>query len=421
MYEKTVWVIQTGEPIHTDRGVPRAMRGMSTCDALVRNGIRTVFITAAFDHFSKEHRTRSVCRIFLPSGLEVVLLPSPGYRRNIGFRRLLDHAVMARHCSKEMARRTAPSAAFVGYPPIEVAWSAARYFRQNRVPFIIDVKDQWPSIFVDALPRRLRWIGRVLFRPYFRMARFVLGAASGLSAMSGSFLDWALSFAERSENDQDFVAPFTRPMTRYREATQQAEQSKIVLFLATNIESSSYDLSGVKQACERLGSLDAETRFMVTGVKPSPGFVDQVIGMSLNVEFTGMLDSDEISNLLRRAFCTVAPYARTDAFERSIPNKVVESLAHGIPVITTLRGEVENLIGRQGCGLVYDPSDPTSLSAVLESLVTNAEMYNGLRGGADHASLLFDHDRNYDVLTSRLESLASRRVSSRNANERSEQ
>ena len=189
-FDSMVWVIQTGEPVHTDHGIPRAMRGMAISDALVQRGQTVLFITTAFEHAGKSHRTRHVRRVFLPSGLGIMFVDSPGYKRNIGPGRLIDHAVLARRVKKAVRGLPPPSVAFVGYPPIEVAWTVSRLLRRRGIPFIIDVKDQWPTIFVDAMPRRLRQIAGAFLQPYFLIARKALRGATGLSAMSDSFLEF---------------------------------------------------------------------------------------------------------------------------------------------------------------------------------------------------------------------------------------
>lgn len=403
-----VWVIQTGEPVHTDNGVPRAMRGMSISDALVRRGHTVLFITTAFDHAGKSHRTRHVRRVFLPSGLGIMFVGSPGYKRNIGPGRLIDHAVLARRVRKAIRGLVPPRMAFIGYPPIEVAWTVSRLLGLMGVPFIIDVKDQWPTIFIDATPRCLRRIGQVFLHPYFLIARKALRGATGLSAMSESFLDWALTFAGRARSSSDVVAPFTRSVILGSAAASEPRSSRSVVLLATNIESASYDTSGMREACEHLEKTAPGVEIVVTGKTPSDSFIDRVFGSGNNVRFTGMLDSVAVASILREAHCTLAPYERNDAFERSLPNKVIESLMYGVPVVSTLRGETEELIAKYDCGLVYEPTEKTSLTSVIENIVADTDCYERLRKGAERASRLFDHEENYGRLAEHLERLSSR-------------
>ena len=112
----TIWILQTGEPLHIDEGNPRPMRAMNLANALVAAGHRVVLWSSAFYHHEKRHRSRHAVRIIVSNHLEIRLVPSPGYGRNIGFGRLWDHAVLAHNINKLLrAEHTLPDVGFIGY------------------------------------------------------------------------------------------------------------------------------------------------------------------------------------------------------------------------------------------------------------------------------------------------------------------
>ena len=199
--------------------------------------------------------------------------------------------------------------------------------------------------------------------------------------------------------------PFTRRVTPESAAADKPRSSRSVVLLATNIESASYDTSGLREACEYLEKTAPDVEIVVTGRTPSDSFIDRVFGSGNNVRFTGMLDSVAISQVLREAHCTLAPYVRNDAFERSLPNKIIESLMYGVPVVSTLHGETERLIMKYECGLRYEPAEKTSLSSAIGNIITDMGCYERLRKGAEAASRLFDHEENYGRLAAHLERL----------------
>ena len=45
-----------------------------------------------------------------------------------------------------------PDVVFVGYPPIEISFVMARWVKKKNIPFILDIKDQWPDLILDAFP-----------------------------------------------------------------------------------------------------------------------------------------------------------------------------------------------------------------------------------------------------------------------------
>ena len=151
-----VWVLQTGEPLHVDGQTARPMRAMNLADALIKKGHKVVLWSSAFYHQEKRHRETTFTAIQVNDKLEIRLIPSPGYYSNIGLKRLWDHAIMAKNLKRELAKISKkPDVAFLGYPPIEVAVVMGNWLKKNNVKFLLDIKDLWPSIFIDALPGKV--------------------------------------------------------------------------------------------------------------------------------------------------------------------------------------------------------------------------------------------------------------------------
>ncbi len=204
-----VWIFQTGEPLHCDGENPRPMRAMNLANALVANGHIVEVFSSAFYHQEKRHRTSKFQSIHVHEQLTIHLIPSMGYKRNIGPGRLIDHAQMAVRLWRLLRSRRfgRPDLAFVGYPPIEVAWVMLRWLKKQDVPSVIDVKDQWPSLFIEAVPPALRPVAKVVFAPYFWLGRHAMRNATSISSMSEPFLAWALDFCGRPRQEADAVVP----------------------------------------------------------------------------------------------------------------------------------------------------------------------------------------------------------------------
>jgi hypothetical protein len=118
----TIWILQTGEPLHIDKGSVRPMRAMNLSNALVEANHKVVLWSSAFYHQEKHPRSMTAKSIKISDNLEIRLIPSRGYRRNIGVGRLIDHTQLAFNLKRMLKKATLlPDAAFIGYPPIETA------------------------------------------------------------------------------------------------------------------------------------------------------------------------------------------------------------------------------------------------------------------------------------------------------------
>lgn len=372
----TVWILQTGEPLPTDSGNPRPMRAMNLANALVAAGHKVVLWSSSFYHQEKRHRTAGNDRLTVSPLLEVRLVASPGYQRNIGPGRLWDHAVLGMNLARRLAAETSrPDVAFVGYPPIETAAVMTRWLAERHVPCMVDVKDQWPTIFTDPLPGFLRPVGRIALAPYFHYGRRALRDATALSAMADGFLQWAAGFAGRAVHEMDRVVPLTAPSGEVSSAelgeaglwwdalgvTDDGGQR--ICFIGSH--SSAFDMGPVFEAARLTAAAGNRCQFVLCGEgEHTEDWRTKAMDLP-NVCFPGWIDRAKIEALALRSTAALAPYRNSNDFMMSIPNKVVDSLALGLPVLSPLSGEVMQLISSSRVGISYGDGPGETLAECL--------------------------------------------------------
>lgn len=128
-----VWIFQSGEPLISDGNMDRPMRAMNLANALVNKGHKVILWSSAFYHQKKMHRSRRFKKIFINSHLEIRLIPSPGYKKNVSISRLIDHFKLAFNLYKKInLEKIFPDVAFVGYPPIETAYIMTHWLKKKK-------------------------------------------------------------------------------------------------------------------------------------------------------------------------------------------------------------------------------------------------------------------------------------------------
>ena len=378
----TIWIVQTGEPLHLDPGDPRPMRAMNLANALVDAGHRVVVWSSAFSHQDRRHRSRDVERRVISENLEYCLIPSPGYVRNISAGRLWDHAMLAVNLQRILqAEEQLPDACFVGYPPIETAAVMVRWLKKKGVPTLLDVKDQWPALFLGSIPWPLRSIGRVALSPYYASARRAMRDATGISAMADSFLDWALLFAGRGRSSHDVVIPLTSPRKDLAQAELTAARhwwasrgvcddgKPRVCFIGSHTRS--FDFAPIVAAAKRLNDEQIDCDLVIAGDGDRSSDWRKAAADLPNVQFPGWINPAQTHVLSDLCIGFLAPYIGSDDFERSVPNKVIDALSLGLPIITPLRGEVAELVESCGVGLRYGRDTNRSLYDCVALLATD--------------------------------------------------
>lgn len=403
----TFWLLQTGEPLHIDDQSVRPMRAMNLANALVENGHKVVLWSSAFYHQEKRHRTTSFCSFQISNNLEIRLIPSPGYSSNIGPKRLWDHAVMAQNLKKQLARTNdKPSVAFIGYPPIEVAAVMGNWLKKNKIPFILDIKDLWPSIFIDAIPGRIaKAIGRTLLFPYFLIGKKLMRNAAGISSMSHSFINWAHIFSNKTDRTFDIIVPLTSPdidinSDELKAADEWWDSINIkddgkprVCFVGSH--SQAFDMQPIYEAAMYFHSKKTPCDFVICGHGPLSAEWKEIMKNLPNVYFPGWIDRSKTKSLAARSMAALAPYKNMENFVLNLPNKILDSLSLGLPILSPLKGEVHKMINEENVGLSYGEFSNISLQSCIEKLMEDKNLCLEI---TDNAHKIFKNKFSYTAV-----------------------
>lgn len=87
-----------------------------------------------------------------------------------------------------------------------------------------------------------------------------------------------------------------------------------------------------------------------------------------NVRFTGALDGDVVTRMMRGAAVLVMPSLFYEAFPRTI----AEAFSAGLPVIASHLGALSELVGGSGAGRLFDAGDARSLAEVTRVLMADS-------------------------------------------------
>ncbi len=408
------WVFQTGEPLPHLGGSARPMRAANVTDALLAAGHRVTLWSSDFSHQESRHLTGRDSRITVHENLEVRLIHSRGYSRNVGAGRLVDHAHLALRLKRLLKEVRLPDVAFVGYPPIEPGAVMTRWLREREIPTLLDVKDQWPEVLLRALPEQAESAGRLALSGYSYLGRRAMHDATGLSSVSEPFLDWALKFAGRPRHDEDMVLPLTSRRCDPT-ASQRADAESFWNELGVRTDgqprvayvgtlSTGLDVEGVIAAARQTSH-----QFVICGTGSTADRFHAALGDEANVVLPGWVDAPQAAVLAERTSVTLAPYMDETGFSLSVPNKVYDALAYGIPLVTNISGLVAKLVNEEGVGRYYRES--ASLGPTIEALLSNPAEIHAMSA---RARGLFERSYSYDIvyggLVTHLERLAATRL-----------
>jgi glycosyltransferase involved in cell wall biosynthesis len=394
------------------------MRAMNLANALVLRGHEVVIFSADFDHQKKLHRHGKSKKIIVSERLSIQLISSPGYKKNMGFMRLLDHFILAINLNKllKMHIEKLPDLVFIGYPPIETAFVMVRWLRRHNIPSVIDVKDQWPDLFFDSLPAYSHFFAKLILTPYFYAAKKTMSSATAFCSMSNSFLKWMSNVGNRQLEPRDIVAPLTVPLSAIgKEELTSAEiwwmnlgvtgDSKRRLCFVGSL-SPAFDFASIHKVALEFLNEGIDCQFVICGSGSAEVEFRGLLGELSNVIFAGWVDLPKIHVLAKCSSASLAPYKNTKNFIDNIPNKIVDSLAHGLPILTTLSGEVKEMIENANVGIYYSSSDSALLKRSIINLIENDDFQSKLSNNALKLySDKFSAEKVYGELVDKLEGM----------------
>lgn len=395
-----VWLLQVGEPLPIDPPADRRLRMSLLAEALVARGHSVLWWSATFDHVRKRHRFPRTTRLKIHSGFELYLLHSPGYPRNVSLQRLRDHRALARAFTRRARAAPSPDVVIAGFPPVGLAAAGVRFAEGHSVPSVVDVRDLWPDAIAGLAPSWLSPLARAALLPMRRSAARTLAHATVRTAVSDSYLRWAAALGGVRRTQYDRAIPLGYPPLDVepaaRERAGQAVRAagvdptrRIVWFLGTF--GRTYDLTTVIAAARQIASRGRDDiQFVLSGDGDRADEWRTAARDVPNVVFTGWVDTPAIAYLGTIALTGLAAYA--PRAPQSLPNKLFEYLAAGLPVISSLAGEAADLLRQQACGLSYPAGDAGALAAAVLRLADDARERARM---ADAARRAFD-DR-YDA------------------------
>jgi glycosyltransferase involved in cell wall biosynthesis len=362
-----VWLVTIGEELPTDPGI-RKGRTALMAESLLAAGHRVLWWTSAFDHFRKVWLFPEETEIALREGYVIRALKGTGYRKNISPARIIDHRVIARRFKAAAPGFPQPDVIVAALPSYDLALEAVRYGKARGIPVLVDLRDQWPDIFLDHVPALLKPIARLALATEFSIARRAMAGADGLVAMMPSVLEWGLSYAGRPRGPLDgvFYLGFERPSV-------QGQSEKIASLMAPYRDRFVVTFFGTfgyyhnPEILIRCAELlrDTDIHFVIAGDGEAMPEIRERAARLANVTLTGWLNQGEITTLLGCSHVGVCPTPRPADF---FPNKAFVYLSAGLPIVSAFRGDLARFIAEHEVGFNYKPGDAASLAERLRNL-----------------------------------------------------
>jgi len=409
-----IWLLQTGEPLPIKSGV-RKMRTAVLADKLLERGHRALWWASAFEHQRKVMVSDRDRNFDISEGYTIRVLRGCRYRTNVSLARYIDHLIVAFKFRMQSKKYPKPDVIVASMPDHLLAYEAARYARKNNIPFIVDIRDLWPDIFLDRFRSMgLYGAGKIVLARDFMLLASLLKSADALSAMSNGILQWGLDKIGRARGPFDKVfylgyKVYSDKVAGSNEGSvippwlKDQEDQKLFIFIGTF--GVSYELELVMEAARRFNeSGRTDICFVLAGAGEKFDMIRKKAVELKNVILPGWIGEKEIDALLKMAYAGLVPCR---SVENAMPNKPFEYLSAGLPLINSLEGEIAGLIDSHRFGLNYLPGDLDGLCQCIERLASDHSLHDEMsRNALDFFTKYGDADKIYDGYAGHIELVA---------------
>jgi glycosyltransferase involved in cell wall biosynthesis len=254
-------------------------------------------------------------------------------------------------------------------PTLFAAEAAARAAARWGVPFIMEVRDLWPAVFVELGVLKNRRIIGILERWEMSLYRRAAAVVTVTEAFRADLISRGIPgsrvFTIPNGADVDFWQPSGDRDERRRELG--LENRFVVLYVGAH--GISQRLAAVVRAAELLRE-QKDVLFVLVGEgaeKPELVAMARDLGLE-NVRFSDPVGKDEVRRYYEASDVCLVPLRDIAIFDSFIPSKMFEMMAMERPIVASLRGEAASILNASGGAVVVAPEDSRALANAILSL-----------------------------------------------------
>ncbi len=287
-------------------------------------------------------------------------------------KKTLGHASLWLSAGWYSTRKMPPPACAIGTSPTFFAAMAARACaRRHGVPYIMEVRDLWPAIFVDLGVIRNRAAISLLERWEMSLYRAAVRIVTVTESFRRNLIERGIPAGKvvtiTNGADTDYWQPNPDGDMALRNTLGFCEKFVVLYIGAHGI---SQGLGVLLKAADRLRN-EAKVQFIMVGEGAERAKLmaeSERLGLK-NVRFLDPVEKANVRDYYTMADVCLVPLRNIPLFDTFIPSKMFEIMSVGRPIVASVRGEAAEILQRSGAALVVAPEDDGAVAAAIGALL----------------------------------------------------
>lgn len=253
---------------------------------------------------------------------------------------------------------------YVYATPVTAAWAAWWVRVRYGVPYVLHVQDLWPESVTNSGMLRSGPTIKVLDFAISVMLKPIYSKATAVIAIAPSMAKTLVSRGVGAEKVSTVLNWDEGPSQEAAVAPRRGDAA--VRFVYAGNLGTMQDVETIVRAAALVQDCgNIEFHIYGSGVSESSlaNLIDD-LGVS-NLTFHGRVSKSAMGDIYALSDFQFVTLKDRPLFRMTIPSKFQASLAYGVPVITTVLGDLAELCALEGVGITATPEDPESLANAI--------------------------------------------------------
>jgi len=396
----------------------REYRSFLVARALAAHGHEVTWWISDFEHRNKQYRKEGrLADSMLPEGVRVIAVHSTPYKRNISLQRIQYELNYGKELARLAENEPRPDLIILGFPAIFTGNPVIAYRNKIGCKLVLDVIDIWPELFEVILPKKIRFLGKLIFYPLYRLRNKQTNFSDGIIAVSQDYLKTALK--GQSKRIPSLISYLGIDLSSYHSAeinpvlNQTLEKFRkdfnlVVVYAGTLGDA--YDMDIIISAIKRVKQEGLSIGFVVAGNGPrKTDFQDMAGDASLPLKYLGLLPAKDMKTLYEN--CDVGLMTYVTGSTVAMPVKFFDYTAGGLALLSSLDRDAGETIRQYGIGLNYQASNLGDFIQKLAVMSQDFDLVQGYKRNARQLAWSYDTKVQYDNYATFLEEIVHARSS----------
>lgn len=241
------------------------------------------------------------------------------------------------------------------------ATGPAAWRRRRGIPYVLHVQDLWPeSVTASGMLSSAggSWVARVL---HGWLGRLYRGAAAIVATSEGM----REVLAERGAEAGTAVTVYNWSPQEHALDARDHSSPNVRIMYAGNLG----HMQDLEMVIRAFALVADEDRLSLTIV--GTGVLDQSLRDAVqestlsSVTFVGRVGQEQMDQFYAQSDFQLVSLRDSPVFRMTVPSKFQASISRGLPVISTVPGELARIVEGEGIGISAPPSDDRELAAAL--------------------------------------------------------